>query len=494
MKMRKLSVNIFRTRLQQIAWIVLTLFLARNMVHGLKERMSMEDVTAFVCGAQVVRDHGNPYLAKPMHACEVARFAEIHKPALGNVTTPSPLPLYAYVPVIPFTYLPEKFTVVAWSAVLLACVTGSCFMLSRLTGYPILLSFLVLFIPDVFLALALGQIVPMILCALLGAIILLKSGKIFSASASALFTMIEPNIGLPVCLALFLIEKRARLPLICGAFVLAGISLLLGPPALHLQYLTQVLPAHAASEVQNDEQLSLTHFAWLLGIGQSLALKIGSLSYAAGLIAGCFAAIRLHAQSRLKDLALLAAPSLALIGGTYAHVQQYSIIIAFGLVLASKLENQERPARLLSTRTAVCLAVALLDLPLIAALTAPDILMYTGMTLLLATFLLRWNLFAAIAASIGVWVADLALYHFRQSHQMTPAQTQALNSLVDQATRHAYFVEDVWTPFINYVNFRILGKGVFLLDAPLILAVGLIVYGLVVVLRSESRHRKIISA
>ena len=132
----------------------------------------------------------------------------------------------------------------------------------------------------------------------------LESNALALGVLAALCTLLEPHLGLAVCLGLFVLEARTRLLLIAGGVLLASVSLLAMPFDQVMQYVRVILPAHAASEITRDTQFSLTHLLVLAGISKSLALKCASLQYIAMLIGGTIAALQLQRRKIGRSLCL----------------------------------------------------------------------------------------------------------------------------------------------------------------------------------------------
>jgi hypothetical protein len=193
----------------------------------------------------------------------------------------------------------------------------------------------------------------------------LRAGRFGTASLCALATMAEPHVGIAAVLGLFVLERRTRLALGVGGLALAAFSLVVGGFALNLEYLTQVLPAHARSEVGNfSGQLSLTATAYALGAGVRTALLLGEVSYVAMLVAGIELGRRL--AERFGDRAFLALTPVAavLVGGVFLHDHQIAFVLPFGFLLA----------RSTSRRRLAYVALAVLAVPWLFAIEVAQVL------------------------------------------------------------------------------------------------------------------------
>jgi hypothetical protein len=165
--------------------------------------------------------------------------------------------------------------------------------------------------------------------------------------------MIEPHVGLPICLGLFVWRARTRLTLlVCGA-VLAAISVLTLGCAGTLEYLRVVLPAHALSEVPNIKQLSLTYVVHRLGAPDELAVRIGDFSYLLMLALGTAIAGRLAARFREPALLPLIPVAFSMLGGPFVHVIEVGLAVPAALLLAARCPER----RALFAGCAIVLAV-----------------------------------------------------------------------------------------------------------------------------------------
>jgi hypothetical protein len=183
-------------------------------------------------------------------------------------------------------------------------------------------------------ALYLGQIVPIVCAAAVAAALLVSRENDRAAAFAAAFSMFEPHLGLPACLALFIARPRSRPILaICGA-ALTLISLASLGVEQNLEYLRAVLPAHALSEISNAEQFSLTYLAHLAGFEEHAAGAIGTVSYVAmvglGIAGGRVAA----ARTGKPALLILVPPVFAILGGPFVHVTQLAIALPAAVIMA----------------------------------------------------------------------------------------------------------------------------------------------------------------
>jgi hypothetical protein len=106
------------------------------------------------------------------------------------------------------------------------------------------------------------------------------------------------------------------------------------------QYLFQVIPAQALSEINNQEQFSSLYVLHSLGASESAALIISKLNYAVALVVGI--AVGRATASRFGMEMLVFAPiAFVMIGGPYMHVTQMAAALPAALVLIARSPSKE---------------------------------------------------------------------------------------------------------------------------------------------------------
>ena len=299
-------------------------------------RIPHVDFDAFYCGGRAVASHQDPYRESPLNACE--RQVEFRGPIVSGATIPAPLPPFALALFSPLSRLPAEaayrwFTVVSLLALCIATV-----LLSRLADAPIILV-LAAIAPSAYDDLLKGQPVPLIFLALVAAGWWLRHERVHLAALAAASTLIEPHIGIPVCVAFFLWVPRARLALTIPAAVLAAVSFLSMPAGIVLAYATAVLPQQASSEAVWATQLSFTHLMWILGAPPGLALLLGSIQYIACVAAIVALAPTIARRSGAKEMMLFAPALVAVLGGTYLHNSAMLMAVPAAVVTARTSRN-----------------------------------------------------------------------------------------------------------------------------------------------------------
>lgn len=291
------------------------------------------DYHAFYCAGVAVREHRNPYHTQSLRGCELYSTDAQYRARLPGTTLPAPQPMYDLSLFALFAGMPFGMSKAVWGALLGIAVFITAFCLERLTRMPPPVILAVLATSLICNTLALGQIVPVYSAAACGAALLLRQGRTGWAGAAAAVTLIEPHLGLPICVSLAVWCPRSRAPLGLACAALAAIALVVGGVASNVEYVTKVLPLHALSELGSDGQLSLSVILHAVHLPQETALKLGSVSYVFMTAVGvCLAR---PASLRLQNAALLAAvpAAAAVIGGTFLHGTEIVAALPLALLL-----------------------------------------------------------------------------------------------------------------------------------------------------------------
>jgi hypothetical protein len=292
------------------------------------------DFRAFYCAASVAANGEDPYLQGPLYHCERQAAPPLLWRARENVANPAPLPPYALALVIPLAKLPFGAVCWVWAAIVVASYAVTVITLRRLTAlaWPALCCAI---LPASVMSLSLGQIAPVAIALMCLSALLLHVERPALAGAAAALALVEPHLALPSCVALFLIVKRARTGLLSAGCVFLALSFSMGAHRT-FEYLTSVLPAHAASDVADVGQFSGTMIAHLLGAGDSLALTLGTLSYLAMASAGILAAAALAKKEQRTFYAALIPMAFSVMAGSYIHWNQVVAAVPAALALAAK--------------------------------------------------------------------------------------------------------------------------------------------------------------
>jgi hypothetical protein len=365
------------------------------------DRIIAFDFHAFYCAGTVMRDGGNPYYASDLQRCEQTRTG---KPVNAGVL-PAPQPPYDLVLFKAVSALPFSVAKPLWGAVLGIVIAFAFAGLLRLGTLSMPLVLCVLLGTLIAPSLALGQLIPIYAVGAIWACVFAREGRDGAAALCAALTLIDPHLGLPLCVALAVWRPKTRLLLAASLAALAAVSLRSGGLALNVEYVRVVLPLHAMAEAAADGQLSLTAALHQLGVADSLAVTLGSVSYAAmaiaGIVIGGFASRRFHDAAFI--VAVPAATSV--FGGTFVHGDYMIAAIPLAVLLLKHMEKQ---------RAFFAGALVLLCVPWYSAWEhSPDLASWFALAALTAFYIL-WDaggvrVIPATLCSLGIFGALLAL-------------------------------------------------------------------------------------
>jgi len=296
------------------------------------------DFKAFYCAGEAVLKHADPYRVEPLRAC-MHRLEPSYGPAW--LVTPAPFPGYVLALFAALAKLPFESARVVWEIVTVVSVLVAGVALARLTQWSPLMTTLALIPTAGFVNLLYGETTPIVVAALTLGALELERGRFVVPALAAGVSLIEPHVGAPVVLALFLAVPRARPWVACVALTIAVVSVATLRLRYNLEYFRFELPLQAFSEVTADDQYSLTWLLSALGQRPATALALGSASYALMLALGVALSTYLGTRRRLGYVMLLPPAAVAL-GGTFVHDVQIAVAIPFAFLLACDV----RPLRL----------------------------------------------------------------------------------------------------------------------------------------------------
>jgi hypothetical protein len=303
----------------------------------------LRDFNAFYCAGAALDAHADPYLAEPLGTCERAPHPWGLASQIPHLSMPAPLPPYALAPFALLAHLPYGAAALVWFAFSLGCVIASAWALRAVTGLPFAAMLAALALGDGYAALSLGQVVPLAVAGLSFSALALARGRLTLAACCAALAMIEPHVGLPACLALFLFVPGSRAGLFGCALAGVALSFAAGGQALNLEYVRRVIPAHALSEIANEKQLSLSYVAHQLGASDALALRLGSFSYLLALAAGLAAGKILSERLASPGLLLTLPVAFTLAGSPFIHIAQIAAAIPAVALLYAGLPERRVP-------------------------------------------------------------------------------------------------------------------------------------------------------
>jgi hypothetical protein len=292
---------------------------------------AQSDTTVWYCAGQAVNERADPYLVEPMRACELR-----YDPAKQSPwVEPAPLPGYTLAAFSLMARLPFALARTIWFYALIGAISITAVLLARRVKIPPLVALLCLAMVDGYFNLFYGELPPIAVAALVASAGLGTARRYTAAAIVGSLAMIEPHIGLPACLAMFVWWPKTRVPfVICGCGLAAVSVAAIGLPA-NLEYFQTVLPLHAAAEIAAQDQYSLTRLMHILGVPDRIAVSAGSLSYLIMTVAGVALARPLATAVESETLITLLPPAVALLGGPFVHDLQMAAAIPAALLLAA---------------------------------------------------------------------------------------------------------------------------------------------------------------
>ena len=283
------------------------------------------------CAGQAVNEGADPYLVEPLRSCEIRNGSTRKYPWVE----PAPLPGYALAGYALLARLPFAAFRTLWFCLLILSTVITAVVLARLIHTSALLTLLCLAAVDGYANLSYGELPPLAIAALVVGAALGQSRRYVAAAWVASLAMVEPHIGLPACIAMFIWWPKTRLSFCVSGTLLAVISLFAVGVAANVEYFRVLLPVHAAAEISAADQYSLTRMLHILGFSDAVALRAGTLSYFAMASLGVAIARRVATAVRCDALVALLPPAMVLLGGPFVHDLQLAAAIPAALLLAS---------------------------------------------------------------------------------------------------------------------------------------------------------------
>lgn len=396
------------------------------------------DFTAYYCAGAVLNAHGDPYLAAPMAACENHVLA-------GAGVLPAPLPPYTLALFRLLAVLPYSAAIALFIALIINATLVTASVLAMLTHFSKgALAFVFLAFGTRLWVLG-AELFPLALGAAVGAALAAERGQHRRAALLGALAMIEPQIGLPVCLALFVRFAEARLTLVlCGLFALAACMV---DWPLTVEYFTRVLPAHGASEVPWVTQYGLPHLLFSLGV--SHALQIGTIASLVVLLLGVILTYkRRPAQAVLYPLAIATA------GAAFSHEQLVAAALPGALLAA---DGSSGPRRTLLFAASLVLSISWLRLSFPFYFISSAICVYAFAQFLAGRTFRVAALLAAAVIALGLLLRPIQPL-LREVREIPPAGANEL-------------AQTAWAWFITHANPDPFGQTVaFMLSVPTWLA------------------------
>lgn len=322
MRERLVAQRLFLAARHSLSWFTLVLAFAIPLAAPTSLRAL--DFAAFYCAGEALVGHADPYRVMPLGACE-RRIAK-NEPVRAGVVIPAPLPPYALGAFAVFARLPFAFAQHLFDLLSIGALAVSALALQKITRRP-LIDIAYALAPLGWVVVVMGQTVLIILGSLTTAAYFLKRENDRLAAICVCGMMIDPHLGLPAFVSLFLCRPQARAMLLTGAGILLLISLAVVPLSISSEYAMAVIPLHAISEAVAATQISLTSLLTFVGIPDHIAIGIGGIQYAFTVALGILISRRFESPAGVVLI-----PSLsALIGGSFLH--NYDLLLAIPTAL-----------------------------------------------------------------------------------------------------------------------------------------------------------------
>jgi hypothetical protein len=374
------------------------------------------DFADFYCAGAALDAGDDPYRYEPLHRCEHrvnTTAAYLNDP---RRVVPAPLPPYDFPPFVQAARFPYSAARAVMVAAIALAVVASVGGLATI-GMPLDVAALALLLPAGYVLLNAGQIVPFALLALVLCGVALARRRDRLAGIAAALTLIEPHLGLPVCIALLLWIPRGRLTLVAAVLVLSAAGALMVGNAGVTEFLLRVLPWQAAAETGYVYQYALTYVLHVLGVASPVALSAGALSYVAMAVLGIWLGRRCAQRLGRPELIAFVPAACSVVAGSYVHMVDLPFAIPAALVLACSLDGR--------LRSAAIVALCLLAVPWIPVWITKKLFLAT--LFVVATILVRLRASAGVGAAtflaIAVTIYLLELAPPAPLVAMTPAGT-----------------------------------------------------------------------
>lgn len=299
------------------------------------------DFADFYCAGSALDAGADPYRYEPLHTCEHrVNTSQAYRNDPKRIV-PAPLPPYDFPPFVQAARLSYESARVIDTVAICFAVLVSIGGLAMI-GIPLEVATLALLMPAGYVLLNAGQIVPFALVALVLSGVAITRRRARLAGIAAALTIIEPHLGLPVCIAVLLWMPRSRVTMVATLLVLAAAAALLVGVSGVTEFLLRVLPAQAAAETGYVYQYSLTYLLHVLGAPASVALLAGALSYVAMLVVGVWLGGRCARSLARPELTAFIPAACSVIAGSYVHMVDLPFAVPAAVVLACSLEGRWR--------------------------------------------------------------------------------------------------------------------------------------------------------
>ena len=314
--------------LLSVGFTVATLFGAQG-----RRVLLFIDFRAFYCAGTAVASGRDPYRSEPLATCEQTSAAAPFR--RRGFIVPAPLPPAALGCFSLLARLPFLAAATLWAMLLGANFFFLTWACNRLSGVRAIYCFALLLPLGLVCPLQLGQLAPFAVSFGIAAALALRSGRAELGGLLAVGTLMEPQLGIPICATLAVCFSSARTALAFGAVIFVALGIAALGWNANVEYVTSVLPAHARAELAYDDQYSFAYIVRWLGASPNASLAAGYASYWIVCAAAVIYCAILSRGGRRADIVpfAMAAPVAA---GPYLHVEHFVAMVPLALcVLAT---------------------------------------------------------------------------------------------------------------------------------------------------------------
>jgi hypothetical protein len=290
------------------------------------------DFKAFYCAGAATNAGENPYLIAPLKRCGAPPGVALPTYARSN-WFPAPLPPYDVALFRAFALLPFRVAALLWLVLSIAALSLAVILIANISGLAPLAVFAAFALPLYYSNLEWGQLPPIVVGALALTAYGLKGRNYSLAGLASVATLLEPHLGVPVCISVFLWAPRTRLSLAGGAAFLGLTGIATLGVAANIEFFSKVLPLQVLAEVPVGNQYSLTWLVYTFGAPEDLAVRIGSASYVLMAAFGVAIAGMVARAAKAPEFLALTPPAFVVFGGAYLHLTQTSVSMLLGMLL-----------------------------------------------------------------------------------------------------------------------------------------------------------------
>lgn len=321
----------------------------------------MGDFKSFYCSARVLLEREDPYATAPLSRCESEDApAPLFVTKPGEVL-PAPLPGYVVAAFVPFALVPFAVACAVWLLLSIAAIAAGAILFERagIAGaWTVAVGLALLFAAD---CLPVGELPPIAFAGVALAVWGTRERRSWPIAFGVALAFTEPQIGIALFVAACAVGRSTAFPALGAVVVLAVVSLLTMGVAGNLEYVRVVLPAHLLSELPSVLQYSLSWMLYRIGLSASSAILAGRLCWVLMLCVTVAFARTAFARAR-PEIALLAAPAFAVVGGPFLHLDHIALAVPAALWLARQHPSPLRIGALLGLTVPVLYVFSIIAL------------------------------------------------------------------------------------------------------------------------------------